>query len=192
EQPGQPPALDLGPDIAGSGKSEDLFIYRVQHVTLKKGQRLVVPVSQETLPYKDVYVLDVPVAPPAEFRGQVNDAQLAELTRQYLAPKVIHKLRLQNDGTTPFTTAPALIVKDDRVQAQGTMMYTARGAACDLTLTTAVDIKVKKTEKEVKRTPNAAVYNGEQYWRIDLEGSLKLTNLRDQPIEVEVVRQVLG
>jgi hypothetical protein len=191
-QPAQPPALDLGPDVAAPGKSEDLFIYRIQHVTLKKGQRMVVPVSQETVPYKDVYVLDVPVAPPVEFQGHVNDAQQAELVRLYLAPKVTHKLRLQNDGVTPFTTAPVLILEKDRVQAQGTMFYTAHGAACDITLTTAIDIKVKKNEKETKRTANAAAFNGEQYWRIDLEGSLQLTNLREGPVEIEVIRHVLG
>ena len=186
------PPIDLGPDIKSSGKSEDLFIFQVKNVSLKKGQRLVVPVSQETLPYKDVHVLEVPFAPPPEMQASINDAQQAGLARLYLAPKVTHKVRLQNKGVTPLTTAPALIVKDDRVLAQGMMTYTSPGSASDLTVTTAVDIKVKKADKETKRTPNAAIYNGDQYWRIDLEGSLKLTNLRDQPVEIEVVRHVLG
>ncbi|HEY7116319.1 MAG TPA: hypothetical protein VH475_07025, partial [Tepidisphaeraceae bacterium] len=42
---GQPPAVDLGPDIASQGKNEDLFLFQVKHVTLKKGQRMVIPVA---------------------------------------------------------------------------------------------------------------------------------------------------
>ena len=38
--------LDLGPEVAGSGKNEDLYIFTLEHITLKKGQRMVVPVAE--------------------------------------------------------------------------------------------------------------------------------------------------
>jgi hypothetical protein len=186
-------AVDLGPDVGGSGKNEDLFIYTVKGVTLKKGERLVLPVSQTTMDYKDVYTLEVPFGPPAEYRQQLgNDQQRAELARLMAAPKVMHKVRLHNNGDQPMTTAPALLLKDGKLLGQGMMTYAARGADVDVDVTTAIDVKVKKTDKETKRTPNAATYNGDPYWRIDLAGSLSLTNLRGQAVEVEVVRNVLG
>lgn len=187
-----PAAPDLGPDVAGSAKSEDLYVYTVKGVTLKKGQRLVLPVMQETLEYQDIFTLDLPFSPPAEYRRQINDAQQAEIAKLFHAPKMMHKIRLGNKSQQPLTTAPALIVKNNKVLAQGMMTYTAAGAATDLTITTAVDIKTKKTEKETKRTPNAATLNGDQYWRIDLAGKIDLTNFRAQPVDVEVTRQVLG
>lgn len=186
------PRLDLGPDIKDAGKAEDLFVFSVPHVSLRKGERLVVPVSEVTLDYRDVYTLDIPFAPPPELRQFINNGREAEIARQMAAPKVMHKLRLQNGKDAPLTTAPALILRGNRVLAQGLMTYTAAGAQCDLELTTAVNIGVAKTDAETKRTPNAANWNGDQYGRVDLAGTITLSSHSDQAIEVAVTRQVLG
>jgi hypothetical protein len=55
-----------------------------------------------------------------------------------------------------------------------------------------VDVNVKKTDKETGRVPNAETWQGDKYGRVDLTGTIKLTNYRDQPVELEVVRNVLG
>jgi len=190
-EPGR--TIDLGPEVATSGKTEDLFMFSVKHVTLKKGQRMVVPITEFTLKYKDVYALDIPFTPPAEvWRNHNNGQQQSELARLFNSPKVMHKIRLANSSEYPLTTAPALILRDDRVLAQGLMTYASPGAEADLDVTTAVDVRVKKTDNETKRTPNAANWQGNQYGRIDLEGKITLTSFAKQPVEVEVVRSVLG
>jgi hypothetical protein len=183
---------DLGPELAGSGGNEDLFLFTVKHVSLKKGQRMVLPIAEYKVPYKDVYELTVPFAPPQELRGHLNEARAAEMARLLNAPKVMHKLRLTNKSAYPFTTAPALLIKNDRVLAQGMMTYTAIGADSDLEMTTAVDVQVTKTEKETKRTPNAATWQGNSYARTDLEGKLTLANYRHEAVTVKVTRFVLG
>ncbi len=189
--PGAAPP-NLGPEIQGGSRNEDLFVFTVKHITLKKGERMVLPVTQASLPYKDVFVLDIPFAPPPELRRTVNDPRVMEMLRLLHAPKVMHKVRLTNSAEQPLTTAPVLILKDDRLLAQGLMTYTARGASVDLSVTAAVDIGVKKSDKEVKRTPNAVTFEREQFWRIDLAGAITLTNHRQAPVEVEVNRFVLG
>src|SRR5260370_21178760 len=108
------------------------------------------------------------------------------------APKVMHKIRLTNSGEQPLTTAPALLLREGKVLSQGMMTYTSRGGTVDLTLTTAVDGKVNKNDQESKRTPNAAVFEKESFWRIDIDSSLALTNYRPQPVEADVTRCVLG
>lgn len=190
--PGAAPRADLGPDIGGGEKSEDLFVFTVKNVSLKKGQRMVLPVSQFKLEYKDVYVLNIPYGPPPELRRTVADPNVAEMLKLLHAPKVNHNVRLTNNSDQPLTTAPAMILKDGKLLAQGMMTYTARGAAVDLTVTTAIDIKVKKTDKETKRTPNAATFDKEVFFRVDIAGTISLTNYRNQPAEIEVVRYVLG
>ncbi|WP_020473534.1 hypothetical protein [Zavarzinella formosa] len=185
--------VDLGPEIEAKGnQSEDLFVFTVKNVTLAKGQRMVLPVSQHNLEYKDIYTLDVPYAPPLELRRQVNNPQTAELLKLMNAPKVLHKIRLMNGGQQPLTTAPALILRDGKVLSQGMMTYVSKNGSVDLTLTTAVDVRVKKNDKESKRTPNAATFNGDAFWRIDIASSIELTNQSGKPIEVEVTRYVLG
>jgi len=72
------------------------------------------------------------------------------------------------------------------------MTYTARGSNCDLSLTAAVDVKVKKTERETDRLPNAENWMSDSYARIDLEGTISLTNYSGKAVQIEVTRLVLG
>jgi len=72
------------------------------------------------------------------------------------------------------------------------MTYAAPGADVDVSITAAVDIRVKKTDNETKRTPDAAVWQGDQYGRIDLSGKITLTSFRKDAVTVEVTRNVLG
>jgi hypothetical protein len=186
------PERDLGPEIPGSAKTEDQFIFTVKSLTLKKGQRAVMPIGEYELKYKDIYTLEIPFAPPPEVLRGFNTQQQAELARLMNAPKMTHKLRITNTSRTPLTTAPAVILRGNRILAQGLMTYTAPGTDTDLTVTTALDVKVKKTDKETKRTPNALNWQGTTFARIDGAGTISVTNLRDQAVEVEIVRMVLG
>jgi hypothetical protein len=183
---------DLGPEVSDAGRSEDLFVFTVKHVTLKKGERMVLPVAEYNLKYKDVFTLDLPFAPPPEVRAYLTTEQQTEMARLFNAPKVLHKLRLLNDSNHPLTTAPALLIRGDRVLAQGMMTYTAIGASTDLDITKAVDIQVKKADAETKRTPNAARWQGDEYARVDLAGTISLTNYRAGAVELEVTRRILG
>ncbi|MBI4568506.1 MAG: hypothetical protein HY719_08910 [Planctomycetes bacterium] len=194
--PAPPPAEepDLGPEVDTSAKNDDLFVFVVSGVTLKKGERMVLPVSRTTIAYQDVYTLDLPYAPPTEFRKTTPGAQAQELARMLNAPKVMHKVRLTNPAANaqPLTTAPALILKENRVLAQAMMTYTAPGARSDLTITAAVNVKIAKSETEVERQPNAAKWNSVALQRVDLEGRVSLTNLSRREALVEVTRYVLG
>lgn len=178
-------------EVSGTSKAEDLFLYTVKHITLKKGQRMVLPVCEATVKYKDLYTLDIPFTPPPEMR-QFFHGQQRELERLLAQPKFMHKIRLTNKTDFPFTTAPALIIQNNRVLAQGMMTYTAVGAATDLAVTTAVDLKVKKEDKETSRSPNAATWQGNQYGKIDLDGTIAITNYSGKPVDLEVRRNVLG
>ncbi len=184
--------MDLGPEVGNAERAEDLFVFTVKHVTLKKGQRMVFPITEYTLSYKDVYVLDIPFAPPSDVFRNFNSQQQVELARLLAAPKVMHRIRLINKSIYPLTTAPALILRGERLLAQGMMTYTAIGGSTDLAITAAVDIQVKKLDKETKRTPNADVWQGDRYARIDLVGAISLTNFRKEAVELEIVRHVLG
>ena len=143
--------------------------------------QMVLPIAEFTLPYKDVFTLELPYGPPPEMRGNLNSEQQRELARLFNAPTVMHKIRLTNNSKYPLTTAPALIIRQGRVLAQGMMTYTSTGASVDLPITTAVDFQVKKSEVESKRTPNAVEENGNRYSRIDLAGKITVTSHRTKP-----------
>lgn len=173
-------------------KAEDLFVYNAGHVTLKKGERMVISIAEFNIPYKDIFTLELPFAPPPEMNRNINNSQQQELARLLSAPKVMHKIRFLNKSRYPLTTAPALIFLEGRILSQGMMTYTATGAESDLTVTAAVDISVKKADVETGRLPKAAELAGNHYTRVDLEGKVTLVNHRAEPVELEVVRYVLG
>jgi hypothetical protein len=137
-------------------------------------------------------VLDIPFAPPPEMRRNFDNARERELAQMLTGPKVMHRVRLTNKGNAPLTTAPALMLREDKVLGQGLMTYTAVGSEGDLDITAAVDVKVKKTDTETDRVPNAETWQGDKYGRVNLAGTITLTNYRDKAVEVEVKRHVLG
>lgn len=190
--PSEPPAADLGPEVTDSTRNEDLYLFTVKHVSLKKGQRMALPVAEYNLKYKDIYTVELPFSPPTDVRMNLNNEQQAEMARLLSAPKATHKIRLTNNSNAPLTTAPALLIKDNRVLAQGMMTYTSSGGNVDLEITKAIDIQVAKSETESGRTPSATKFNGDFYARVDLNGSIKLTNYRKETSEIEVTRYVLG
>ena len=46
-------------DSAPGEKTEDLYVFRMEHVTLRKGERRVMPVSTASLPYRDFFKLEI-------------------------------------------------------------------------------------------------------------------------------------
>jgi hypothetical protein len=184
--------VDLGPDVPTSGKTEDLYIFNAKNISLSKGTRMVIPITEFNARYEDVFTLDIPLMPPADVRRGFSSGQQTELARLLNEPKVMHKIRFTNKSPHPITTAPGLIVRNNQVLAQGMMSYTPVGAATDLDVTNAVDIQVKRSDVESRRIPNAVKRYSDEYTRVELDGEVELTNYRSQPVNLEINRYVLG
>ncbi len=185
-------AIDLGPEVTAGVKNEDLYVFTVEHLTLKKGERMVLPVVEFALGYRNVYVVEMPFSPPPEASRNFNSEQQSQLARLMRAPKAMHVIRFKNESTYPLTTAPALIFRQGRLVAQGMTRYTPMGATGNLELTTAVDILAKKTDTETERVPNAVRWSGNDFAKCSLQGKITLASHKDEAVEVEVRRFVLG
>lgn len=178
---------------AGDGSAaEDLFVFPVRDVSLKKGERLVLPLRTFELGYRDVYVLDVPFAPPAEVRQGLHGERLVELARQLAAPKARHVLRLQNGTDAPLTTAPVLVSLRGQLLAQARMTYTSKGRSVDVEINPAIDVRVETDEVEASRDAGPIRFGDENYARVDVRGVVRLWNGKPSPVTVEVTRRVLG
>lgn len=181
------------PEVTGGEKSEDLFVFTVQNVSLRKGQRMVIPVAEYRMAYRDLYTLSIPITPPREvWQNSSGNIQQDEIERMMRAPKVQHKIRLKNNSQQPFTTAPALLVQGARALGQGMMTYTAPSGEVDITITTAADIKVKREDIEPSRQPNAVEWQDSWYAKINMSGKITLTNYLKKPVELEINRYVIG
>ncbi len=188
-QVGQP---ENNVEVAGADQAEDLYIFNVSNVTLKRGERLFVPLAVTEVPYESVYTLTLPVTPPSDMWRNFGTDQQREIARMLDRPTAKHVLRLTNASEHPFTTAPALIIRDGQPLAQGMLRYTAKTASVDLEVTSAVDIRVESSEREAQREHDGLRWNGNTYARVELTGSTKLTNYKTKAVKIEVRKFVLG
>ncbi len=179
-------------DFPASVREEDLFLFTIKSISLKKGERMVVPVAEFSLAYRDVYTLGIPAVPPVEVRGNFNNGQQEELAKLFNAPRVMHAIRLKNTTPRPLTTAPALILRNGRLLGQSMMTYTSTGGAVDLSITAAVDVRVTVADRETTRTPNAATWHGDTYAQTDFTGTIAFANQGEKAIELEITRAVVG
>lgn len=187
-----PPAPDTGPEVSEAGTAEDLFVFAVKGVSLRKGERMTLPVHDYTLNYKDIYTLHIPPFSPLQPRATVTEPRTGEIQSTLRAPKVIHKIRVVNTTNHPFTTAPVLVFSGDTVLAQDTMTYTPTKDTVDIPIGTAVNIPVKGSDREVKRTAKAVTVNNVEYALVEMEGTVTLTNHSNKAVNLEVTRQVVG
>jgi len=184
-QPFQPTAEALGPQ-------EDLFLYKIGHISLKKGERMIVPVIEVKATYTDAYTWQVPFRPPPELLNNLNNEDRELLLRMSSGRRVGHKLRLKNESEVPWTTGPAMIVKNGQVLAQALLRYTSVGNEVDVDVTVATDVHAKKWEKQTAREDNAKTIGSHSYTRLDMRGFLELTNYKEEAVTVEITRAVLG
>jgi hypothetical protein len=178
-------------DDDNTARNEDLFLFTIDELTLKSGERMTVPVASFTIPYEDIYTVSIPFGVPAEMGNMINSEQQRQMAKLLAHPSAMHEARLVNTSAYPLTTAPALILKGGRLLAQSQMTYTPVGAEVDLPITTAVDVRIGKTEEETGRQLNVRV-NGHDYTHVSMKGTLRMTNYRDKSTRLEIKRFLLG
>lgn len=179
-------------EVGGTESKEDLYVFHLDHLTLAKGERIVVPIASAQVSFEPVYTLTLPVNPPTESWQYFNTDQQRQIAQMLSKPTATHVLRMTNSTEHPFTTAPALIIRDGRPLAQGMMKYTAKTAKVDLEVTKAVDIRVETSQKESTRDQSGLRWNDHTYARLNLEGTAEITNYKNRPVKLEVTKYVLG
>ena len=168
----------------GGEATEDLYFYDVPEVTLKRGERGYFPLFAAAVPYTDLYTWDIP-----DFVDQNDYYQNQSNERREV---VWHALKLTNTTEQPWTTAPAMTMKDGRVLGQSTLAFTPPEGTSRLLITQAVSIKAEQAEREVNRRREATRFNSYSYDEVILEGTLSLTNYKADDVTVEITKTVSG
>ncbi len=180
------------PQATGGDKNEDLFVFTVDNLSLKSGERIVVPIAEYSLDYTPEFKVTIPFGPPKELHRNNSYSSPNDVDIELAKPKVKSYAVLENDSAYPLTTAPALVLKNGALLGQTTMRYTPIGGSYDLELGTAVDVRVRKRDREVQRNLNAVKIAGTTYSRVETEGTILVENLRGTPIDLTVRRETYG
>jgi hypothetical protein len=170
---------------APGAAAEDLFLYPLKSVDLAKGETGCYPLLDASVPYRHIHLWDIP--------DYVNEQEYYDQQRQQAEePVVWHALRLTNNTSIPWTTAPAETVSGGQVLGQDGISYTPVGADTTLKITVAVDVKADQTEFERERKVNAVNVRGVSYDRVTVDGRLSLRNLKREPVTVEITKMLTG
>ena len=130
-----------------SGKaSQDLFVYKLNKMTLKKGERASVPILTTEVGYRDVYTWDVMVKHSESYAPTSADMSSPLVLSDN---KVWRQVELVNDTDIPWTTGAAMFVDGFQPLAQELLTYTSPGGICRVPITVAVDLRGKVDDQEV-------------------------------------------
>jgi hypothetical protein len=186
EMLGSSPVPDYG-DAAAGQAAADLFFYPIESVTLGRGETGYYPLFSSSVPYSEFYEWTIPDAIGAE--GRYRPAQQGQPEQ----PEIVwHSVRMTNQTTMPWTTAPAQLMKDGQIIGQDTLHYTAPTAETVVKITHAVGVKAEQTEIETNRERDAVSFYGSHFDRVTIEGTLRLTNFKDEVISIEITNTLSG
>jgi hypothetical protein len=179
-----PPAFPTTGAPSDGLSVEDLFLYEVPDVTLKRGERGLYPLFSARVPYEHVYEWEIP-----------DTLDTSSQRRGGEEPDVVdiwHSVRLVNESGVPWTTAPAMTMKDGHLLGQDVLSYTPVGARRTVRITRAVDVQGDRAEYEVSRDRNAASFYGYSYDEVRVRGEIQVTNLKGEAIRLEITKHVQG
>jgi len=172
------------PGLEG-GYEEDLFLYNKKDVTLRKGERASYLVFSDRVDYKHVYEWEIPDLSAADPSGYSDNE--TNQTRE----QVWHSLRLTNSTQYPWTTAPALALREGKPMAQDMINYTPKGGKINLKLTVASDVKTDRQEYETDRQRDVDLY-GYSYDLVTVKGELVVKNNKSSGITLDIRKMITG
>lgn len=176
-------SIELPGELTASG-AQDLFIYKLPNLRLRKGDRAAVSIFTAKVPYRDVYTwdlrltrTDIATAPA----GKGIASPLALSTNQ-----VWHQIELTNTTKVPWTTGAAMIMMGQQPLAQELLTYTSPKDYCRVPVTVSVETRGSLAETETSRQIKALNWDGHHYALIKNEATLDLCNNKPVAIDVEI------
>jgi hypothetical protein len=114
------PATINTEDQLPAAAADELFLYRAEQLSLKKGERASLRLFSLTVPCSEVYEWDVPDTTNAGY----DEGRAV----QNLANGVWFGVKLKNQTTMPWTTAPALSFREWKPLGQDMLGFTPVGS----------------------------------------------------------------
>jgi hypothetical protein len=175
--------VQLPAELTATG-AQDLFVYNLPKLTLKKGERMAVPILTAEAPYRDVYTWDLHVT-----REDIATAPSGSGTQSPLAlsqNQVWRQIELVNNTNLPWTTGAAMIMQGQQPLAQELLTYTSPKDYCRVPVTVSIDSRGSIQEEETGRELQALSWDNYRYAKILQKATLDLCNNKAETINAEI------
>lgn len=177
-----------------SFSAEQLYLYQSSQINLKKGERTSLRLFSLTVPCNEVFewTLEDPPQTAQNYLNYGNSNQNTGL--QDLSSKIWYALKLKNKTGMPWTTAPALSFREWKPLGQNILTFTPVGEENILRVTPATEVIGTHKLEEKQRVREQIRYSGSNYDfdLVTIEGIIKIKNLKAQPVEFVLTRNVVG
>ena len=182
----QPPSYSLPTE---GTVSEDLFLYPVAELTLKKGETAMIPLFTGDMPYRHIYAWKVGDSLDENERNRPETQPGSQPVPQ---EEVWHFCRLTNNLKMPLTTAATEFIKGGDLVGQDVCYYTPVGSTTDIRINRAMNVTAEQTEVELERARAVQSFNNLMYDQVKMRGEMKLKSNIDKPITIEVTKELSG
>ena len=184
EQYTQPSYNDYSSFSTEGEKTNDLYMYKIGKVTLKKGTKSSFQMFSYNLPYKDVYEVNIYDVVNYSYNSYIGNDPEQKFD-------VYHSLKITNTSVNPFTTAPVFVMNEDlQPLAQDQLKYTPVNSTVSIQLSRASDILVKNTEEEGEKSGDTKKYGRETYMKVTIKGTINVENLQDKKVTLSVTKDL--
>jgi hypothetical protein len=171
-------SLNLPGELTAKG-SQDLFVYKLPAITLKKSQRCAVPIFSATVPYKDVYTWDIHLKNASAKRSASSPLAISN-------NKVWHQIELTNATKLPWTTGAIMVMQGQQPLSGELLTYTSPGDAVRVPVTVAVEVRGSHRDWETGRENKSEKWNGYHYAKILKSAKLSVCNHKNTNIKLEI------
>ncbi len=181
--------FDYTPIELEGEQAEDLFFYKAQNISLKKGGRGLYDILVLDTEYEDIYEVNLTASTAKNYYSStyatINSSN-----------QVWHSIRLKNDSKLPWTTGTVLLTKQlnkiSKPLSQDKLNYTPVGAKTKIKLTVSPSIVVKDSEKENSRVENKKKRDKVFYDLVTVESKIEVINYHNRDITLNIDRQIVG
>ena len=182
-------SIELPDELTATGV-QDLFVYKLPPLTLRKGERAAVPILPTEVPYRDIYTWDLHLkrndnATAPSGSGVQSPLALSQNT-------VWRQIELINNTDLPWTTGAAMIMQGRQPLGQELLTYTSPKDFCRVPVTVSIDTRGSFEETETRRELKALRWSSNDYAKIYQKASLDLCNNKSETIDVEITLRFGG
>jgi hypothetical protein len=159
---------------------------------IKKGERALLDIFTAEIPIEHVYEVIL---------SQNSPSYTTSYSFEQQKLPVVHTLKLSNTSDYVWTSAPAMVVKNDKSKispvSQDLLKYTSLKDNINLKLTEAPDVAIKFNEKEIARKVNdksiKEANNRLRYYDIvTVEAEIEIQNYKSKEIRLDTKRAIIG
>lgn len=191
---------DNFPTISEEEKSstfsaDQLFLYQAKDIDLKKGERASLRLFSLTVPASEVFEWTLTDSSDTQNRYMEYGRSTTTVPLvQDLSSKIWYGLRLKNQTGMPWTTAPAISFREWKPMGQDMLTFTPVNGENILRVTPATEIIGTNTLEEKSRERVQLPYANSTYNfdLITVEGTIKVRNIKKEPVEVIITRDLIG